>query len=91
MLALSLPLFASKMEMGVIFASSSVFKLALAASVLKCWILESTEGELREEDRAVGWMVVELEVWQGFGRLRTSVDRQESSLGLGKLGASKRA
>ena len=62
----------------------------LAASVLKCWMLEGTEGELREEDRVVGWMVVELEVWQGFGELRTLVDKQGSSLGLGKLGASKR-
>ena len=64
---------------------------ALAANMLKCRMLEGTEGELREEDRAVGWMVVELEVWQGFGGLRTSVDKQGSSLGLGKLGASKRA
>ena len=54
-------------------------------------MLEGTEGELREEDRAVGWIFVELEVWQGFGGLRTSVDRQGSLLGLGKLGASKRA
>ena len=54
-------------------------------------MFEGTEGELREEDRVVGWMVIELEVWQGFGELRISVDRQGSLLGLGKLGASKRA
>ena len=54
-------------------------------------MLEGTEGELREEDRVVGWMVVELEVWQGFGELRNLVDKQGSLLGLGKLGASKSA
>ena len=64
---------------------------AFAASVLKCRMLEGTEGELREEDMAVGWVFVESEIWQGLGRLRTSVDRQGSALGLGKLGASKSA
>ena len=64
---------------------------ALAASVLKCWMLEGTEGELREEDRAVGWVVVELEVWQIFGGLRASVGELGWSLGLSKLGASGRA
>ena len=27
---------------------------ALAASLLKCWMFEGTEGELSEEDRVVG-------------------------------------
>ena len=36
-------------------------------------------------------MVIGLEVWQGFGELRISVDRQGSLLGFGKFGASKRA
>ena len=54
-------------------------------------MLEGTEGELREEDRAVGWVVVELEVWQIFGGLRASVGELGWSLGLSKLGASGRA
>ena len=63
---------------------------ALAASILKCWMLEGTEGE-PIEDGVVGRMVIGFELWLGFGEPEISVDGLGLKLGFGRLGASKRA
>ena len=63
---------------------------ALAASILKCWMFEGTEGE-PIEDGVVGRMVIGFELWLGFGEPEISVGGLGLKLGFGRLGASKRA
>ena len=63
---------------------------ALAASILKCWMLEGTEGE-PIEDGVVGRLVIGFTLWLGFGETEMSVGGLGLKLGFGRFGASKRA
>merc|ERR1711954_603062 len=58
---------------------------ALAASILKCWMLEGTE------DGVVGRLVIGFTLWLGFGETEISVGGLGLKLGFGRFGASKRA
>ena len=63
---------------------------ALAASILKCWMFEGTEGE-PIEDGVVGRLVIGFTLWLGFGETEMSVGGLGLKLGFGRFGASKRA
>ena len=63
---------------------------ALAVSILKCWMLEGTEGE-PIEDGVVGRLVIGFTLWLGFGETEMSVGGLGLKLGFGRFGASKRA
>ena len=63
---------------------------ALAASMLKCWMLEGTEGEPIEVG-VVGRLVVGFMSWLGFGETGMFAGGLGLKMGFGNFGASKRA